>query len=147
MKLLLIFLFALTLPFQALATECDIIREQIISLEDKTELQFVMLERALSVARIEMDRRLEGMNEVRAQLNAQTRTFMTRAEIEQVFLRIKDNQDRLLEKIASIESLSSRASGEDKWKDHIVTVLIGLGVLLTISYITRRNNKQGNKKP
>jgi Rad3-related DNA helicase len=58
------------------------IKDEVKHLEDKIKLNTEGTERALEIATKEMERRLEGMNEFREQLEKQTRTFLTKEEYE-----------------------------------------------------------------
>ena len=68
------------------------LEKELEGLCKRTDLRFAAYEKALEAAKIEMDRRLEGMNEFRAQLDAQTRTFCSkdelRYEVEKIDLKI-----------------------------------------------------------
>jgi len=52
--------------------------ELSVSLKEYVDDKFLALEKSLTLARTDMDRRLEGMNEFRDQLNRQAATFVTR---------------------------------------------------------------------
>jgi len=85
---------------------------------------------ALKIAREDMERRLESMNEFRAQLEKQTKEFKgiteCRLEMDPVRRDVKD-----------IRRIIDTQSGARKWSDHIVTVIIGLIVLLCVWVLTK----------
>ena len=101
------------------------VEKELDALCKRMDLRFGAYEKALVMAKDEMDRRLEGMNEFRAQLNAQTHTFATKAElcyeVEKIDLRIAP-----LTKIVAVHE------GETRWTDYLTMAGIsGLVVLLS----------------
>ena len=83
-------------------------------------------EKALEIARREMERRLEGMNEFREQLNHQTATFLTRTEIGLMHEKI-DNDITDLKKAKNIaEGKASVASVYVAWLLAILSLIVGL---------------------
>ena len=101
------------------------IDDKINALRREMQLITDSLEKSINVAKGELDRRLEAMNEFRAQLTSQNNTFMSRAEIELMSARLND-------KIDSINKIVISGTGEKKWSDHIITVLIGIAVIIII---------------
>lgn len=65
-----------------------------VSLKEYVESRIESLEKATTLARAELERRLEGMNEFRSQLENQTRTFVSKDEsslrYEQTCNRLRD---------------------------------------------------------
>jgi hypothetical protein len=57
-----------------------LIREKYEHLKTLINLKTESIERATNIAKAEVDRRLEGMNEFREQLKEQTGTFITKEE-------------------------------------------------------------------
>jgi cysteine sulfinate desulfinase/cysteine desulfurase-like protein len=53
-----------------------------VSLKEYIETKLVALEKATEEAKSSLEKRLEGMNEFRAQLKDQTSTFITRVEFD-----------------------------------------------------------------
>jgi chromosome segregation ATPase len=90
------------------------------------------LTEAIMVAKTELERRLEGMNEFRAQLDSQTKSFVTREMMSSTIDKIDLKTAQLDEKIASVQNDLSKSAGSSKWSDHIVTVLIGAAVVLAV---------------
>lgn len=77
-----------------------------------------------------MDRRLEGMNEFRKQLDKQSSTFMARSEIE---ILISKNSD----KIRDIENSMAKLGSSSTWADRIILILINAGMVLAVWIITK----------
>lgn len=89
-----------------------------------------MIENNIEVAKREMDRRLEGMNEFRKQLDKQSSTFMARSEIE---ILISKNSD----KIRDIENSMAKLGSSSTWADRIILILINAGMVLAVWIITK----------
>ena len=103
----------------------DGISERLLCLERLVEEKTRTSDMAIEKATDTMNLRLEGMNEFREQLNKQTKTFMTRAEVE---LKI----DALEEKCTSIDK---RIQGVEMIKADITGRIWTLGVVMTILVI------------
>jgi len=73
----------------------------MVSLRDYLDMRLCNMQKAVDVASKEMDRRLEGMNEFRAQLDRQTRTFVTQIE-----------HDVLCDRIGSLEITRAELAGK-----------------------------------
>ena len=117
------------------AEEIAALKEQVKANCTKIELvermiqkEFLATDRAIETAKIELNRRLEGMNEFRAQLSKQATEFVGRTEIT-LLIKNLENEIRALGEIAAEKKGSSR------WVDHIVTVTIAIGVVLIIHYV------------
>jgi restriction endonuclease len=104
------------------------IEEKIKGMDRELALHVKSLKEATSVARSELERRLEGMNEFREQLNSQAATFMSRQEIGALFEKVELKTNIL-------EKMSNQRKGSKQWTDHIITVLIGLGVVVAIKLL------------
>ena len=79
--------------------------ERIASMERLLEERISGMSHAVSIASVEMNRRLEGMNEFRAQINASEMKYMTRQEW--------DSAHRMLEQqVRAIETRLDRREGE-----------------------------------
>ena len=107
---------------------------------------------ALKVAREELDRRLEAMNEFRAQLTSQAATF---APVKEVDLKIEKLEEKsqltvrnaeekfrlvmqpLLDKVALYERNWLKEEGSIAWKNHIVTVLLALAIFIMGHWILK----------
>lgn len=107
----------------------DSICKKMEEKEKIANIKFEMIHDSIKVAKEEMDRRLETMNEIRRQLDAQAKTFVTKIETD---LRFKDMEA----KISNLITSSSESRGGKKWEEHIITVLIGAAVLLGVYLMT-----------
>jgi hypothetical protein len=94
----------------------------------KMELRFKGLDKEIDTAKREMDRRLEGMNEFRAQLDRQAKDFIGRTEMK---LEI----ERLVTRIVSLEKAVNYGQGSKYWSNHILTVFITAVVMLAMHYL------------
>lgn len=103
------------------------IEEPTVSLRDYFDSKITSLDKATSVASSNMERRLEGMNEFRAQLKDQAALFFTRAE-HQAYLEKVDADIRVLRE--------SKATLEVKASQKAVTfstIVALIGVILAIA--------------
>jgi hypothetical protein len=82
--------------------------QQLNALEKQVCTQIVSLKEATSIAKNEMDKRLEGMNEFRNQLKDQSNTYFTKGEHEQFAKRIEEDIRSLRESRASLEGKASQ---------------------------------------
>ena len=98
---------------------------KINAIKREIELRFQSLEKAIASTKNDLDIRLASMNEFRAQLDRQSRTFVPRKEIELTINKLEEKIDLLLAR-------SSEKLGSTKWVDHIITVLIGMAVIFTV---------------
>jgi predicted phage gp36 major capsid-like protein len=60
----------------------DYLDSQLGALRREIDQRFLAIERGVEVAKREQDRRLDGMNEIREQLDTQARTFASRELVE-----------------------------------------------------------------
>ena len=111
--------------------------EQMKSLFCKLEMvekaiqkQIENQEKSIGLAKIEMDRRLESMNEFRQQLSQQAQTFISRTEVDLRFREVDVKFSPLL-------GNSEYKRGASRWTDHIITVLIGFAVVMAVWFITK----------
>ena len=96
--------------------------------QKQADLRFTFMNESVRVAKEEMERRLEGMNEFRAQLESQAQTFIARPELR---LEI----EKLIGRILSLEKGTNYREGSKHWSDHIVTVLIAATVMFIAHYV------------
>ena len=87
------------------------------------------VEKSIEVARAELERRLEAMNEFRAQLDKQSRNFITKVEVDLMLSVING-------KLENLSCSSAERAGASKWSDHIITALIGAAVVVLVYLIT-----------
>ena len=95
---------------------------ECVSLRDYIDMQIATLEKATGLARDEMNRRLEGMNELREAMKDQAANFATRVELA---LLIKDVQSLQLSRAAS----EGKASQAHAW---LATMLAVVALLLSL---------------
>ena len=115
--------------FNAICTKLELIEKSI-------EKQLLLHEKQVEVTAKDLERRLEAMNEIRSQLNRQADTFITKIEVNLLFEKLDLNTTTMArnnrERIDLLEKMYAEGRGGKKWEDHIITVLIGLAVLVTI---------------
>lgn len=88
-----------------------IIPQERISMRDYVDMRFTNIERATDLASNAVDKRLEGMNEFREQLNKQAALFVTRSELEDK-LKAESILNRALEaRISLLENTISNLQG------------------------------------
>ena len=104
--------------------------KKLESLKEQLTLRFDALDKAMAQTKSDLDVRLGGMNEFRAQLERQAITFIPRSEADLVHSRLEEKLDMLLNRV-------SEHAGSTRWIDHIVTALIGMAVVLTVYFMTR----------
>jgi hypothetical protein len=88
-------------------------------------LRFESNEKQIELAKQEMERRLEGMNEFRAQLSNQAGTFLSRTEAQ---LQL----EKLITRIVLLEKSVNFREGSRHWSDYIRTAGIA-GAIVVIS--------------
>jgi hypothetical protein len=99
---------------------------ECVELRDYIEVQLKALKEATNLARENMERRLEGMNEFRNQLNSQANTFMTRDAFEARHLLIQTQVDDLRAFKATSEGKASQLSVIISFIVGAAGVIIGL---------------------
>ena len=92
----------------------------------KMNLLFEAQNKALEEATRNMDRRLEGMNEFRRQLDNQAGTFATRVEL-------KAEVDKLELKLTPLVRMGAIREGSSRWSDYLIMA----GISATIVLLTK----------
>ena len=69
------------------------------AIKEATSLALNAMNEATNLARLEMDRRLAGMNEFREQLNKQAGTFLSKDEYSQAHSQLKEQVSKLVPKV------------------------------------------------
>jgi len=107
-----------------------------VPLRDYLEIRVAAVEKGISVAHKEMERRLEGMNEFREQLRNQAALFVTRTESE---AKMGSLEDRLT---AKMEFLAGKV--EDSMKSKVsrgtavaIAALCSLALSLIVYVVTK----------
>ena len=94
----------------------------VLNLEKLFNVKIESMEKALQLARKDLNYRLEGMNEFREQLRNQASTFITR-ESSELRLQVLENR------ITSLENKKSNLEGR-MWIIPTIIVIIQIGILL-----------------
>jgi len=110
------------------------IKKEMEALRREIEIHLRGSREALNLARTELERRLESMNEFRAQIDKQTETFARKSETDLIHQGL-DNRLRI------IEREEGKREGSSTWSGHIITTLIGsiigLIVILIVWFVTK----------
>jgi len=91
-----------------------------VPLKEHIESRISSLEKATELARQQLEKRLEGMNEVRAQLKEQTSNFISRAEYD-------SKHERLLTEIRDLRE--SRAELQGKASQKSLNLTLGVAII------------------
>ena len=94
----------------------------------KMNLRFESNEKQIELAKEEMERRLESMNEFRSQLTNQANTFLSRTEAQ---LQI----EKVITRIVLLEKGLNFREGSRHWSDYIITAIIAGGIVLLMRLI------------
>jgi hypothetical protein len=101
-----------------------------ITWKDYVDLRFAEVDKALRIYTTEMNRRLEGMNEIRSQLDRQAATFQTKDASALI-------TDRVEEKIAAVQISAAGEAAKTKLYALFTAALISIVIGLTVYFITR----------
>lgn len=82
----------------------------LVSLREYLEAKINSVEKAIDLAREAMEKRLEGMNEFRAQLKDQASVLITRNEVDVQITRINTDIKLLNESKAKLEGKASQSA-------------------------------------
>jgi len=113
---------------EAVMVRMDGICHKMEEKEKVSNIKFEALHGATTMAKAEMDRRLEGMNEFREQLTRQTAEFAGKKEVDLMFEKIDVKLDHL-------EAMAHQRTGGKQWSDHILQVLIAIGQIAVIAWL------------
>ena len=97
--------------------------------------KFESMERSVNVARVEMDRRLEGMNEFRAQLDKQVVTFPTRTELVSEIGKLQVQIHSNVLALDDIKETIARQTGARKWSDYVAMALVSGAIFALMRFI------------
>lgn len=97
-----------------------------ISLKDYFEQRFDMLEKDMNKASIQMDKRLEGMNEFRSALKDQAAKYLTKDEFSIQHQRVTDDIRMLRESKATLEGKASQTSVFIAYGLVIISIIISV---------------------
>ena len=123
--------------------------ERVIEERDRLYIgKFESIENSTVLAAAAVDRRLEGMNEFRAQLNAQAGTFITRTEIDDKLAAVNVIRGELERRLQLLEQNKLNISSHDALEKRIQVmekhganidgrmVTFGIGITLLTTLIT-----------
>lgn len=106
-------------------------RERFEFIADK----FALAKEAVTKAEVATEKRFEGVNEFRSQLGDQARTFMPRAESEQVIATIRRDVEELKSRNTELDS---RGQGKkDVWGYVVGAIGCLVGIVGILSYLQR----------
>ena len=105
---------------------------QIQALRAELILEIKSLRSELFVTSSALEHRLEGMNQIRNQLDQQAKTFATKSDVEKMNMKIDMVKESVL-----------RREGSAKWTDYMIMAAISAAVYLLLNRangIIERNN-------
>ena len=100
-----------------------------VTLEDHFNSRICQIERSIASTAIQLEKRLDSMNEFRAQLKDQATTLMPRSEMDIHFQSIDKDIRELRESKANLEGKASQTSVM------IAFIISGLSLLLSLAGI------------
>ena len=101
-----------------------------ITWKDYVDLRFAEADKALSYAKLDMDRRLDGMNELRQQLDRQAGTFVSRDNFDLAMQRI-------LERIVTAEKAMAGSEGSRRVYIVLIAAIVSIVVGVVVAMIGR----------
>jgi hypothetical protein len=123
--------------------------EKFIAIEEARKLAIASIEEARKLAKTEQDRRLDGMNEFREQLNVQATTFMAREVYERehkgltdtITAKFSTQDDKFETALKPLQTFVNQTQGSQATKNWLVpsgpvliTLIIAIiGMVLAIS--------------
>ena len=125
---------------------------KIDDLEKLINVQLHAHKEASSMAKSELERRLETMNEFRSQLTSQATTFATIKEVDirldklerEFNLKLDKTYENLqltiksvLDKLKIIETNQSKEEGSTIWRNFLITALISMAIFLAGHFILK----------
>jgi len=84
--------------------------DMYVSLKEYINVKTYAIEKEITLAKLEMDRRLESMNEIRGTLNDQNNRFITRNEYELAHNKLVDDIRMLREFKATIDGKANMSA-------------------------------------
>ena len=129
--------FGVCLYHSGIEKALEAIYSKIDEREKMVNMRFVESEKAILEARKEMDRRLEGMNEFRSQLERQANTFIARAEWESKHEIVNT---KIYENYKAIEGLRrdmAQRVGAKQWTDYIITIGVSSLIYFLFHYLLK----------
>jgi hypothetical protein len=108
----------------------EVMTKENVSLRDHFESRLTSLEKATEVAKKEMDRRLDSMNEFREQLRKQEGTFLTKENYEPRHEALAQQIKELQLDRARVEGKASITSVYISYALSIISILLALAKIL-----------------
>ena len=99
------------------------VEAELKALCTKLDLRFNASDKAIDAAKEDMERRLEGMNEFRAQLSSQANTFISRTE-----LRLE--MEKIITRILLLEKSMNFREGSRHWSEYLLMAGISGAIVL-----------------
>lgn len=113
----------------------DYFDAQIGRVEEATKARLNSIEGGIEIASKEMDRRLESMNEFRAQLSHQATLFVTREESESKLIA---TEARLEGRICLIEQqVTAATKGKISWGVALAITVLSSGLVAMLAVVLR----------
>jgi hypothetical protein len=110
----------------------ELFEARIKALEDKVTMQFQLTQLAVNKAELQMNARLEGMNEFRASINDRTANYPTRTELNLMV-------DKLNIELQSLQNSRSEMTGKASEKSvQKVNALAILGLIAGVGSVIIR---------
>jgi hypothetical protein len=110
----------------------ELFEARITALEDKVTMQFQLTQLAVNKAELQMNARLEGMNEFRASINDRTANYPTRTELNLMV-------DKLNIELQSLQNSRSEMTGKASEKSvQKVNALAILGLIAGVGSVIIR---------
>jgi hypothetical protein len=110
----------------------ELFEARIKALEDKVTMQFQLTQLAVNKAELQMNARLEGMNEFRASINDRTANYPTRTELNLIV-------DKLNIELQSLQNSRSEMTGKASEKSvQKVNALAILGLIAGVGSVIIR---------
>ena len=96
--------------------------------KEQVNIKFDAINKEITLAKEDMERRLAEMNQFRAQLTSQAATFATRHEL-------KIEAEKLDLKLGPLLNSVTYRAGSKHWSDHIITVLIAAAIMFFVHFV------------
>ena len=100
-----------------LVKDAALVKARLDERQIQADIRFTFIKESVELAKNEMERRLEEMNQFRAQLTTQAGTFATRAEL-------KGEAEKLDLKLIPLVKASLTREGSSRWSDYLIMALI-----------------------
>jgi len=104
--------------------------------EKQIAMRFDSIDKALIISKREMERRLEGMNEFRAQLERQSRQFLSRTDLDYAASKLENRLNSNDNAIKDLKQEIDRQMGSRRWSDYLIMIALSLIVALITKYFT-----------